>query len=600
MLCSNGSTTAGVRSPDELLQLYHRDHPRSSCRHSPTSPTRSTVGAKKPRIGLLTPSRMQSPHRLQPAGQPGLGEQSAMADSPAAASAGSAASTASVSEASDERKMDEDYQPQHPGSSQASSSDEANEDEEEEEMEERKDSAHRSRQRAKPAQRRPAPPAASFPSAGPAPFTVEEEPVDEEPIPPSSAGGPPPPKPAMEAEEEPGLCAVRATLELRKGSAITLCLPGPPDHASPPIALSASPRLPHIRSAPTVAEYANWLCSSEVTERCIDGRLFTPLSLLLVSRAEPHHPASSVLPTQVIVDSPILPLSLCCGLCALQAHCPSSGVLTGDFDGAQPMAGGVGGWWLLRLRCDEVSASALGKASARSGKRRRRGSQQPRTLSTAASPSVKQSFAMFDEEVERLSRLRAATSSAYLTRRRNPNSLTLVQDQRKAEQLRLLEQLTEAGVAGNKEVRLQPPTAAMTAPQTHVQPGTEGSGEVEDKDDDGDEAGLISLVYHQADSRGGGWMGKVQQPPPSSLAFLCSCSHLQLTSTYLASLEVEWSVGSFFQQSVQEKAGGGLPGSHRSHRRHRPTQPRGARDGPQPPPLPASAVVSSRGGGGGG
>ena len=170
---------------------------------------------------------------------------------------------------------------------------------------------------------------------------------------------------------------------------------------------------------------------------------------------------------------------------------------------------------------------------------------------------MKKLLARFDDDVVELSRLREATAPAYLTRRRNPHSLTLVQDREKAEKTRILEQLTQAGVAGSKAVRVQLPAAAAAAlSHTEELQGSEGKGEEEGEDDDGGEAALVSVLYRQAESGGQTAMGRLSKPSSSSTRFLCSSSYLLLTSSYLASLVVEWRVGSFFKQTVRVQAGG--------------------------------------------
>ena len=151
-----------------------------------------------------------------------------------------------------------------------------------------------------------------------------------------------------------------------------------------------------------------------------------------------------------------------------------------------------------------------------------------------------------------LARLREATVPVYLTRRRNPNSLTLVQDREKAEKMRILERLAAAGAAGSKVVHWPLNSATPEhAPHASTQQRMDEVGEEERKGEDGNGEPMLAVLYHQAEGQSRGSMG-MGRKGSSWTRLLCSCSYLQLTSSYEASLEVAWQVGVFFTQTVQQ------------------------------------------------
>ena len=222
-----------VRDPDDLLRHHSGDRATkpNSQRRSPTA--RSTTGAKLPRTELFTAPPTPSSYGLHAASRQGVEEPSALNGSPSASSAGSAASTAPVSDSSNERKKDEDYRPQRTKRSQRSSSEDDSEEEDGQE-EGDGDSAETARKKARRRPLRPAASAASIPSAALAPATVKGENEGEEERLPFAADRTHPATAVTEAKEEQegGVCATQAmalvhpVVELRKGSAVTLCLSG--------------------------------------------------------------------------------------------------------------------------------------------------------------------------------------------------------------------------------------------------------------------------------------------------------------------------------------------------------------------------------------
>ena len=234
-----------VRAPDELLQDHasgqQPQQNKSRAQHS--SPGHPSTGAKQPRSELsLNASRTSHTHSLPCAPEQGEQEASASDGTSAALSANSSASTATVSDGSDSREKDEDFQPLHAGSSQNSDS-EGGVVEYERKGEERagKDAQRRRREKAKKVAKRPlpaVPPAAPIPPAAAAASDVvrRERENEEKSLPASSADPCHPQAAAMEGlgerqEKEAGcagqaMSAVRPAVELRQGSAVTLCVAG--------------------------------------------------------------------------------------------------------------------------------------------------------------------------------------------------------------------------------------------------------------------------------------------------------------------------------------------------------------------------------------